>query len=84
MSASLFGVRVPEPLIARLHGADDQRAEGRAISVELMQRRAHMNGVAGVHLMAPKQEEACARSPTPACSRFGADRRGSRARGRGR
>jgi 5,10-methylenetetrahydrofolate reductase len=56
----LFGVHVPEPLIARLDGAQDQRAEGRRICVELLQQLAEIKGVAGAHLMAPRQEQACA------------------------
>jgi len=60
MNEHLFGVHVPEPLIARLEGAQDQRAEGRRICVELLQELAEIKGVAGAHLMAPRQEQACA------------------------
>ena len=48
------------PLIARLEGAPDQRAEGRRICVELLQELAEIKGIAGAHLMAPRQEQACA------------------------
>lgn len=61
MNKNLFGVSIPEPLIARLHGAADQAKEGRAICVELIHRLKEMPGVAGAHLMAPHGEEACAR-----------------------
>jgi methylenetetrahydrofolate reductase (NADPH) len=60
MNENLFGVHVPEPLIARLQQAQDQRAEGRRICVDLLQELAEIDGVAGAHLMAPKQEQACA------------------------
>jgi methylenetetrahydrofolate reductase (NADPH) len=60
MNEHLFGVHVPEPLIERLERATDQRAEGRRICVELLRELAEMDGVAGAHLMAPRQEQACA------------------------
>jgi len=60
MNENLFGVHVPEPLIARLERAADQRAEGRRICVELLQELAEIKGIAGAHLMAPRQEQACA------------------------
>jgi 5,10-methylenetetrahydrofolate reductase len=60
MNANLFGVEVPEAIINRLEGADDQKAEGRAICAELLQGMAEIEGCAGAHLMAPHQEAACA------------------------
>ncbi|MDJ0611817.1 MAG: methylenetetrahydrofolate reductase [Kiloniellales bacterium] len=53
MNDNLFGVTVPESVIARLEAAEDQAAEGRRICVELIQTYAEMAGVAGVHIMAP-------------------------------
>lgn len=61
MNERLFGVQVPEALIARLEGAEDQRAEGRAICAELLQELRDIDGVSGAHLMAPGQEAAVAR-----------------------
>ena len=61
MNANLFGVQVPDAIVARLDGAKDQQAEGRAICAELLQQFAEIDGCAGVHLMAPHQEAACAR-----------------------
>jgi len=55
MNDNLFGVHVPDATIARLEGAEDQRAEGRAICVELIQGLREIKGVAGAHLMAPAQ-----------------------------
>jgi methylenetetrahydrofolate reductase (NADPH) len=60
MNENLFGVHVPEPLIQRLEQAADPRAEGRRICVELLQEMAEIDGIAGAHLMAPRQEAACA------------------------
>jgi methylenetetrahydrofolate reductase (NADPH) len=60
MNDNLFGVQVPEAIIARLEGASDQKAEGRAICAELLQGMAEIEGCAGAHLMAPHQEAACA------------------------
>jgi methylenetetrahydrofolate reductase (NADPH) len=56
MNENLWGVHIPAPLIARLDGAPDQKAEGRRICVELMRELAAIPGVAGAHLMAPRQE----------------------------
>lgn len=55
MNDNLFGVHVPEATIARLEGAKDQAAEGRAICVELIEGLRAMPGPAGAHLMAPAQ-----------------------------
>lgn len=60
MDANLFGVDIPEAIIKRLDGAQDQKAEGRAICAELLQGFADIKGCAGAHLMAPHQEAACA------------------------
>lgn len=60
MNDNLFGVQVPDEIIARLEGTADQKAEGRAICAELLQGFAEIEGCAGAHLMAPHQEAACA------------------------
>jgi methylenetetrahydrofolate reductase (NADPH) len=60
MDANLFGVDIPEAFIKRLDGAEDQKAEGRAICAELLQQFSEIKGCAGAHLMAPHQEAACA------------------------
>ena len=60
MDANLFGVDIPEAIIDRLEGAEDQKAEGRAICAELLQGFSEIKGCAGAHLMAPHQEAACA------------------------
>jgi methylenetetrahydrofolate reductase (NADPH) len=60
MNENLFGVVIPDAIVARLEAAADQRAEGRKICVELLQELAEIEGVAGAHLMAPRQEQAIA------------------------
>ncbi|HEY3808428.1 MAG TPA: methylenetetrahydrofolate reductase [Steroidobacteraceae bacterium] len=54
----LFGSIIPEPLIARLEAADDPKAEGHRICLELMHEYRDIRGVHGVHLMAPLNESA--------------------------
>jgi 5,10-methylenetetrahydrofolate reductase len=51
------GVHIPDKIIARLEGSDNQKLEGKRICIELIQRIRDMKGVAGVHLMAYRQEE---------------------------
>jgi methylenetetrahydrofolate reductase (NADPH) len=60
MNDNLFGVQVPDEIIKRLEGADDQKAEGRAICAELLQGFSEIEGCAGAHLMAPHGEASCA------------------------
>lgn len=54
------GVYVPEHVIERLDGADRPRLEGRRLCMELIQQIREVEGVAGVHVMAHRQEEAVA------------------------
>ncbi|MEM7122036.1 MAG: methylenetetrahydrofolate reductase [Pseudomonadota bacterium] len=64
MTENLFGVHVPDAIIARLEGAVDQRAEGRKICAELIEQFREIDGVAGAHLMAPRGEKAIAETLT--------------------
>jgi 5,10-methylenetetrahydrofolate reductase len=58
--ANVPGVHIPDAVIARLEGARHQRAEGQRICVELIQQLRVLPGIAGVHVMAYKQEESIA------------------------
>ncbi len=58
MRDNLWGVIIPDHLIERLEGAGDQKAEGHKICVELIQQLGEIEGVAGTHVMAIRQEEA--------------------------
>ena len=60
MNDNLFGVHIPDAVIARLDGATDSQAEGIRICVELIEELRGMQGLAGVHLMAPRGEQAIA------------------------
>ncbi len=55
MDEKLFGVSVPDAIMARMEGADDEKAEGQAICAELIAGLGEIEGVAGVHIMAPMQ-----------------------------
>jgi 5,10-methylenetetrahydrofolate reductase len=50
------GVHIPDALIARLERVSDPREEGVRICVEIVQRLREIPGVAGVHIMAHRQE----------------------------
>jgi methylenetetrahydrofolate reductase (NADPH) len=60
MRKNVPGMHVPDALIARLAGAQDQAREGRNICVELIQEIRAMRGISGVHIMAYRQEESVA------------------------
>ncbi len=51
------GIHIPDDIIARLEGAEDQKAEGKKICIEMMQAAREIDGVSGVHVMAYRQEE---------------------------
>jgi methylenetetrahydrofolate reductase (NADPH) len=55
MDENLFGVSIPAKIIDRLEQAEDQRAEGRAICAELIDGLKQIDGISGVHVMAPMQ-----------------------------
>ncbi len=55
MDANLFGVSVPDHILARMENAKDQKTEGRKICAELVKGLRDISGVAGVHVMAPMQ-----------------------------
>jgi 5,10-methylenetetrahydrofolate reductase len=57
MRANVAGVHIPDAVIARLEGAKDQKAEGKKICIEMIQQLREVPGVAGVHVMAYRQEE---------------------------
>ena len=60
MRKNVPGMHVPDALIARLAGAQDQAREGRNICVELIQAIREIRGISGVHIMAYRQEESVA------------------------
>ena len=58
MQANIAGIRIPDAVVTRLERAADARREGRRICVEIVQQLAEMPGLAGVHIMAFRQEDA--------------------------
>lgn len=50
------GVHIPDHIVARLAQAGDPREAGRRLAIEIVQRVQAIPGVAGVHIMAQKQE----------------------------
>lgn len=55
MRDNLWGVAMPDPLIQRLDDSPDPKQEGRRICIELIERMQALEGIAGIHLMAPGQ-----------------------------
>ncbi|MGJ3258584.1 MAG: methylenetetrahydrofolate reductase [Rhodospirillales bacterium] len=51
------GVHIPDNIIERLEGAENQKAEGKRLCIELMQEIREIEGVSGIHVMAYRQEE---------------------------
>ncbi len=51
------GVHIPDAIINRLKGADDQKKEGRQLCIDLIHEIREIKGVKGVHIMAYRQEE---------------------------
>jgi 5,10-methylenetetrahydrofolate reductase len=61
IAANVPGVHVPEHVFRRLEGAEKQKEEGRRLCIDLIQEIREIPGVAGVHVMAYRQEESVAR-----------------------
>ena len=55
--ANVPGIHIPDAVIERMEGAADQKLEGKRICIELIQKIRAIEGVAGVHVMAYRQEE---------------------------
>lgn len=51
------GVHIPDAIIKRLAGAENQKAEGKKICIEMMQQVKEIKGISGVHVMAFRMEE---------------------------
>ncbi len=51
------GVHIPDSILDRLEGAQDQKKEGRQICIDLIQEVREIEGVSGIHVMAYRQEK---------------------------
>ncbi|MDX1607170.1 MAG: methylenetetrahydrofolate reductase, partial [Candidatus Competibacterales bacterium] len=54
------GIHIPDHVIERLRGAEKQKLEGKKLCIDIIQQVREIEGVAGVHVMAYRQEEAVA------------------------
>ncbi|BAL27048.1 methylenetetrahydrofolate reductase [Azoarcus sp. KH32C] len=57
MRTNVPGIHIPDSVIKRMAGAENQAQEGRRLCVDLIQEIREIEGVSGVHLMAYRQEE---------------------------
>jgi methylenetetrahydrofolate reductase (NADPH) len=58
MRSKLFGAVIPEALVTRLERAADEKEESRRFCAEVIRQLADIRGVAGAHIMAPRNDEA--------------------------
>jgi methylenetetrahydrofolate reductase (NADPH) len=54
---NVAGVHIPDNIIKRLAGANDQRQEGVNICIDMVNQVKEIEGVSGAHIMAYRQEE---------------------------
>ncbi len=57
MRSNVPGVYIPDEIVARIERAAKPRLEGQRLCVEIIQQIREIEGVAGVHVMAYRQEE---------------------------
>lgn len=51
------GIHIPESVIARLEGAENQKQEGKHLCIDIIDEVMEIEGVSGIHVMAYRQEE---------------------------
>ncbi|RVD53837.1 methylenetetrahydrofolate reductase, partial [Mesorhizobium sp. M7A.F.Ca.ET.027.03.2.1] len=51
------GIHIPDSVIKRLEGAQDQKKEGKQLCIDIINEVKEISGVSGVHVMAYRQEE---------------------------
>ena len=51
------GIHIPDAIIKRLEGAEDQKKEGKQLCIDIINEVKEIEGVSGVHVMAYRQEE---------------------------
>jgi methylenetetrahydrofolate reductase (NADPH) len=56
MRSNVPGIHIPDAVIRRLKGAEDQREEGVSICVDMINELQEFEGVHGIHIMAFRQE----------------------------
>ena len=50
------GVHIPDDVIKRLAGADNQKTEGVQLCIDMIQQISEIEGISGCHIMAYRQE----------------------------
>lgn len=55
--ANVPGIHIPDSVIARLEGAEDQKREGKRLCIDIINEVKEIDGVSGIHVMAYRQEE---------------------------
>ena len=55
--ANVPGIHIPDSIIARLEGAQNQKAEGKQICIDMINEVKEIEGISGIHVMAYRQEE---------------------------
>jgi 5,10-methylenetetrahydrofolate reductase len=51
------GIHIPDAVIKRLEGAQDQKREGKQLCIDIINEVKEIKGVSGIHVMAYRQEE---------------------------
>ncbi len=51
------GIHIPDNIIKRLEGAENQKQEGKQICIDMINEVKEIEGVSGIHVMAYRQEE---------------------------
>jgi 5,10-methylenetetrahydrofolate reductase len=51
------GIHIPDSVIKRLEGAQDQKKEGKQLCIDIIDEVKEIPGVSGIHVMAYRQEE---------------------------
>lgn len=57
MRSNVPGVHIPDAVIERMEKSKNEKAEGKQLAIDLIQEIKEIEGVAGVHVMAYRQEE---------------------------
>ncbi|WP_265518030.1 methylenetetrahydrofolate reductase [Nitratireductor luteus] len=55
--ANVPGVHIPDDVVRRLEGAQNQKEEGKRLCIDIINEVKEIEGVSGVHVMAYRQEE---------------------------
>jgi methylenetetrahydrofolate reductase (NADPH) len=69
------GVHIPETVLKRVGGADNQKAEAKTVLVETIRAVSEIEGVAGVHLMGYRNDDMLAEAIAESGVRRGAGTR---------